>query len=105
MFGNKVRDINYWGADKSLSRPGRIQARKHVSDAHDFNNIEMQAVKFFFYFLEGKAPKEIHAILTEISANIRVLSCYSKYTPHAVTHGLSPEDGHKDARNMLRQCQ
>ena len=25
--------------------------------------------------------------------------------PHAVTHGLcSPEDGHNDARNMLRQC-
>jgi len=25
-------------------------------------------------------------------------------TPHAVTHGLcSPEDGHNDARNMLRQ--
>jgi len=24
--------------------------------------------------------------------------------PHAVTHGLcSPEDGHNDARNMLRQ--
>jgi len=26
-------------------------------------------------------------------------------TPHAVTHGVrSPEDGHNDARNMLRQC-
>jgi len=26
------------------------------------------------------------------------------HTPHAVTHGLcSPEDGHNDARNMLRQ--
>ena len=26
-------------------------------------------------------------------------------TPYAVTHGLcSPEDGHNDARNMLRQC-
>jgi len=26
-------------------------------------------------------------------------------TPHAVTHGrCSPEDGHNDARNMLRQC-
>ena len=29
-----------------------------------FNNIETRAVKFFF-FLQGKAPKEIHAILTE----------------------------------------
>jgi len=26
-------------------------------------------------------------------------------TPRAVTHGLcSPEDGHNDARNMLRKC-
>ena len=32
-------------------------------DAHDFNNIEKRAVKFLF--LQGKAPKEIHAILTE----------------------------------------
>jgi len=34
-------------------------------DARDFNNIEMQAVIKFFFFLQGKAPKEIHAILTE----------------------------------------
>jgi len=33
-------------------------------DALDFNNIETRAVKFFF-FLHGKAPKEVHAILTE----------------------------------------
>ena len=33
-------------------------------DACDFNNIETQAIKFFF-FLQGKAPKEIHAIPTE----------------------------------------
>jgi len=32
-------------------------------------------------------------------------STTSKITSHAVTRGLSPEDGHKDARNMLRQCQ
>ena len=55
------------GADKSLARPGRRQDRKHVREARDFNNIETQAViKFFFLlFLKGKAPKEIHAILTE----------------------------------------
>ena len=28
------------GAGKSLARPGRKQARKHVRDARDFNNIE-----------------------------------------------------------------
>ena len=33
-------------------------------DARDFNNIERRAVIKFF-FLQGKAPKEIHAILTE----------------------------------------
>jgi len=32
-------------------------------DACDFNNIETRAVIKFF--LQGKAPKEIHAILTE----------------------------------------
>jgi len=59
----------YHGADKSLARPGRKQARKHVRDARDFNNIETQAViKFFFFPLQGKAPKEIRAILTETLA-------------------------------------
>jgi len=33
-------------------------------DARDFNNIETRAVIRFF-FLQGKAPKGIHAILTE----------------------------------------
>ena len=55
----------YWGADKSLARQGRKQARKHVRNAHDFNNIEMWAVIKLFFFLQGKAPKENHAILTE----------------------------------------
>ena len=42
------------------------QSRKRVRDARDFNNIVTRAVKFFF--LQGKAPKEIDAILTEILA-------------------------------------
>ena len=33
-------------------------------DAHYFNNDETRAVIKFF-FLQGKEPKEIHAILTE----------------------------------------
>ena len=54
----------YWGADKSLPRPRRKQARKHVRDARDFNNIETRAViKLFIFYLQGKAPKEFHAIL------------------------------------------
>ena len=34
----------YLGAGKSLARPGRKQARKHVRDARDFNNIETRTV-------------------------------------------------------------
>ena len=34
-------------------------------DARDFYNIEMRAVIKFFFFLQCKAPKKIHAILTE----------------------------------------
>jgi len=68
-FKHKVQAVKapYWGADKSLVRPGRKQARKHVRDARDFNNIETRAV-IKFLFLQGKAPKEIHVILTETLA-------------------------------------
>jgi len=34
----------YRGADKSLARPGRKQARKHVRDERDFNKNETRAV-------------------------------------------------------------
>jgi len=56
----------YRGAYKSLARLGRKQARKHVKEARYFNNIETRAVIKFF--LQGKAPKEIHAILTDTIA-------------------------------------
>jgi len=59
--------VLYPGADKSLARPGRKQAQKHVRDARDFKKIETRAV-IKFLFLQGKAPKEIHAILTETLA-------------------------------------
>jgi len=39
--------------------------RKHVRRPRDFNNIETRAIIKDFFFLQGKAPKEIHAILTE----------------------------------------
>jgi len=54
-------------ADKSLARPGRKESRKHVRDERDFNNIETRAVIKLF-FLKGKAPKEIHAILKDTLA-------------------------------------
>ena len=46
---NCTRSFLYRGADKSLARPGRKQARKHVRDARDFNNIEMRAVTKFSF--------------------------------------------------------
>jgi len=49
-----------------LSWPRIETARKHVRKARDFNNIETRYVKFFF--LQGKAPKKIHAFLTETLA-------------------------------------
>ena len=61
--------LKYWGADKSLARPRKKQVQKHVRDASDFNKIETRAV-IKFYFLQGKTPKEIHAILTETLACI-----------------------------------
>jgi len=57
----------YRGSDKSSARPGLKQARKHVKDARDFNDIETGAV-IRLLFLQGKALKEIHAILTETLA-------------------------------------
>ena len=65
--GRCLTNCMYRGADKSLARPGRKQARKHVRDARDFNNIEKRAVIKDFS-LQGKTSREIHAILTETLA-------------------------------------
>jgi len=68
MIHSSQYKLVYRGADKSLARPGRKQARKPVRDVPDFNNIETRAVIKIFSPLQGKAPKEIHAILTETLA-------------------------------------
>jgi hypothetical protein len=60
---------DYRGADKSLARPGRKQARKHVRDERDFNKIKMRAV-IQFLIQQDKAPKEIRAIL------VQTLACF-----------------------------
>ena len=69
MIKNRLEYLKYkyGGVDKSLTRPGRKQSREHVMEASDFNKIETPAV-IKFLFLQGKAPKEIHAILTETLA-------------------------------------
>jgi len=55
----------YWGAEKSLARPGRKQARTHVRDARNFDDVKTRAVTKFFFSPppRGEVPKEIHAIL------------------------------------------
>jgi hypothetical protein len=42
-----------------------LQPANRTHNARDFSNIETRAVIKLF-FLQGKAPKEIHAILIEI---------------------------------------
>ena len=72
----------YRGAVKSLARSGRKQARKHVRDARDFSNIEMRAVVEYLFW-QGKAPKEIHAILTE------TLACFLSGRPKDLSAPLN----------------
>jgi len=44
-----IRRVLCRGADKSLARPERKQARKHVRKSRDFNNIETRVIiKLFF---------------------------------------------------------
>jgi len=52
----------YRGVDKTLARPGKKQARKHVKDARDFNNIETQfVIKFFFPARQGAEGNSPHS--------------------------------------------
>ena len=50
-----------------LASPFLLQRLKGSTsgNARDFNNMETRGVIKFFFPLQGKAPKEIHAILTE----------------------------------------
>jgi len=57
----------YRGADKSLARSGRKQARKHVGRTRFQQHRDANYHQVFFS-LQGKAPKEIHAILKETLA-------------------------------------
>jgi len=52
---------------KTVTSFGGIKAAVAHFTARDFNKIETRAVMKFL-FLQGKAPKEIHAILTDTLA-------------------------------------
>jgi len=56
-----LRSSLYRGADKSLARPGRKQARKHVRDECDFNNIETRAVNNFFFVSQDAEENSRHS--------------------------------------------
>ena len=58
----------YRGADKSLARPRRKQARKCVRNARDFKNMEPRAVIQFFFLHARQGAEGIYAILTETLA-------------------------------------
>ena len=47
----RVAGTSYRGADKSLARPGMKQARKHIMEVRDFNNIGTRAVINFLFSL------------------------------------------------------
>ena len=53
---------NHRGVGKSLARPGKKQARKHVRDARDFNNIETRAHhQVFFSARQGAEGNSRHS--------------------------------------------
>ena len=60
----KRQELSYW--DVWQATPF-MTTKQTTTYARDFNNIETRAV-IKFLFLHGKAPKEIHAILTETLA-------------------------------------
>ena len=53
---------------KSLARPGRKQARKHVKQQARFQQHRDASCHQDFFFLQDKEPNEIRAILTETIA-------------------------------------
>ena len=55
------------GVDKYLPRPGMKKSRKHWRAR--FQQHRDASYHQVFFFLQGKAPKEIHAILTETLAS------------------------------------
>ena len=67
MF-RSVAGSTYRGADKSLARPGRKQARKPRQGRARFQQHRDASCYQVFFSPQGKAPKEIHAIQTETLA-------------------------------------
>jgi len=61
MNGNRALGLSpeiCWGADKSLARPGKKQARNNAMGARDFKNIEARAVIKFFFFCKARRRRK-----------------------------------------------
>ena len=59
----------YRGADKSLARPGRKKSSEACQGRARFQqHRDASCHQVSFFSPQGKAPKEIHAILTETAA-------------------------------------
>ena len=54
----KVGGAFYRGADKSVVRPGKKQAQKHVRVARDFSKTETRAVIKLFFFCKARRRRE-----------------------------------------------
>jgi len=64
----KILKSDYRGADKSLVRPGRKQLGSMSGTLAISTASRRELSSRFFFFFQGKALKEIHAILTETLA-------------------------------------
>jgi len=100
---NLRHSTTYRGADKSLARPGSKKLGS-MSGTRAISRRELSS-SLFFFFLQGKAPKKIHAILTEtldcflpgrakdLKAHLYVLRrqetiCWSRNSPYTMKSSL-----------------
>ena len=62
-----LRRNEYRGADKSLARPGRKETRSEAFQgrARFQQHRDASCHQVVFFFLQGKVPKELNAILKE----------------------------------------
>ena len=64
----EVQEYCTRGADKSLTRPGKKTSLEACQGRARFQQHRDASCHQVFFFLQGKAPKEIHAILRETLA-------------------------------------
>jgi len=73
-LGHSVHKTRYFNSAVSATTQPDRETPEYQS--RDFNNMETRAITKFFFFLQGKAPKEIHAILTETLGGTCTVVCH-----------------------------